>query len=165
MAPLAPAPPLIVAHRRLQELSRPVTFGALATLALVGLYLGLISLAQGWTHASEQIGGDAGFVVTIALGFGVQVGLFTYMRGLRMHGNSAGVATSTGTSSVAMLACCAHHVTDILPILGLSGAAIFLNAYRTPLLWLGVVMNLGGIAYLLYRLERHRKMLNQMRMG
>jgi hypothetical protein len=32
-------------------------------------------------------------------------------------------------------------------IFGLSGAAIFLNAYKTPLLWLGIVMNLFGIAY------------------
>ena len=165
MAQLAPSPVLFVPHHRLHELRRPLTLGSVAAIALVGLYLGLISLAQGWTHASEQIAGDAAFVVAIALGFGVQVGLFTYMRALRMQGHAAGVATSTGTSSVAMLACCAHHVTDVLPILGLSGAAIFLNAYRTPLLWLGVVMNLAGVAYLLYRLKRHRQMLNQMHVG
>jgi hypothetical protein len=52
------------------------------------------------------------------------------------------------------LACCAHHLADILPIVGLSGAAVFLNAYKAPLLWLGIVMNVIGIIYLLRQLRR-----------
>jgi len=52
-----------------------------------------------------------------------------------------------------MLACCAHHVSDVLPILGVSGAAVFLGAYKTPLLWVGLVMNLVGIAYLVWQLR------------
>jgi hypothetical protein len=57
-----------------------------------------------------------------------------------------------------MLACCAHHLADILPIVGLSGAAIFLNAYKTPLLWLGILMNLAGVAYLIYKIRQQRRM-------
>jgi hypothetical protein len=53
-----------------------------------------------------------------------------------------------------MLACCAHHLTDVLPLLGVSAAAVFLNAYKTPLLWLGVLMNLAGVAYLLREVLR-----------
>ena len=55
-----------------------------------------------------------------------------------------------------MLACCAHHLVDVLPIIGLSGAAIFLDAYKTPLLWLGIAMNLVGIAYLVRKLRRQQ---------
>ena len=51
-----------------------------------------------------------------------------------------------------MLACCAHHLSDVLPILGVSGAAVFLSAYQTPLLWLGLAMNLAGVAYLLWQI-------------
>src|SRR6266508_3934387 len=115
----------------------------LAAGALLGLYLGIITLAQGPDHAVEQFQTDVWFVVALAAGFGTQVGLFTYLRSLhaQMAAGGVGVATSTGTSTAAMLACCAHHLSDVLPILGLSGAAILLNAYRTPLLWLGIVMN------------------------
>ena len=141
---------------------RPFALGLLAALGLVLFYLGIITLAQGSSHAFEQLAADAWFVGAISTGFGTQMGLFTYMRALQLHGRATGVAASTGTSTVAMLACCAHHVTDVLPIIGLSGAAIFLNAYKTPLLWLGILMNLAGIAYLLYQLQRQRQMLQHM---
>jgi hypothetical protein len=70
---------------------------------------------------------------------------------------TGGVAASTSTSTAAMLACCAHHLADVLPIVGVSGAAIFLNAYKTPLLCLGIVTNLVGIIYLLYKVRRQRR--------
>jgi hypothetical protein len=66
------------------------------------------------------------------------------------------VAASTGTSRAATLACCAHHLTDILPVLGLSGAAVFLNLYKRPLLWLGIAMNLVGIGRMLWQRQHQR---------
>lgn len=140
------------------RLLRPVVFGALAALALIVFYLGIITLAQGWGHAIQQLGDDRWFVGAIVLGFGTQVGLFAYLRGMHDHAAAGGVAASTGTSTAAMLACCAHHLTDVLPIIGLSGAAVFLNAYKTPLLWVGIVMNLAGIIYLLRKIHQQRKM-------
>jgi copper chaperone CopZ len=140
---------------------RPIVFGVLATLGLVGFYLGTITLAQGWAHALQQLLDDRWFVGAIVLGFGTQMGLFTHLRGLHARASVGGVAASTGTSATAMLACCAHHLTEILPILGLSGAAVFLNAYKTPLLWLGIALNLGGIAYLSWQLRSQRRMACQ----
>lgn len=84
------------------------------------------------------------------------MGLLAYLRGLHARMSAGGVAASTGTSTAAMLACCAHHLTDVVPLLGISGAVIFLNAYKTPLLWLGILMNLAGVAYMLLRLRRFR---------
>src|SRR5262249_42444063 len=86
--------------------------------------------------------------------FGTQVGLFTYLRRLQAQAALGGLAASTGLSTTAMVACCAHHLADVFPVLGLSGAAILLNVYRSPLLWLGMVMNLVGVAYLLGRIAR-----------
>jgi hypothetical protein len=137
---------------------RPIVFGLLGALGLLGFYLGIITLAQGWGHALQQLGEDRWFVTTIVLGFGTQVGLFIYLKQLHTHAATRGVAASTGTSTAAMLACCAHHLADILPIIGLSGAAIFLNAYETPLLWLGILMNLGGIVYLARKIREQRRM-------
>lgn len=140
-----------------QRLLRPFLFGALAALALVVFYLGIVTLAQGWGHAVQQLGEDRWFVGAIVAGFGTQVGLFVYLRGMHSRAAAGGVAASTGTSTAAMLACCAHHLTDVLPIVGLSGAAVFLNAYKTPLLWVGIAMNLGGIIYLARKIHQQRK--------
>ena len=139
------------------RLLRPAAFGILAALALVAFYLGIVTLAQGWGHAIQQLADDLPFVGAIVAGFGTQVGLFTYLRGMHVHAAAGGVATSTGTSTAAMLACCAHHLVDVAPVIGLSGAAIFLNAYKTPLLWLGIVMNLVGILYLARKVRQARK--------
>ncbi len=49
----------------------------------------------------------------------------------------------------------------MLPIVGLGGAAVFLSAYKTPLLWLGVALNLGGLAYLLRQFRGQRRMACQ----
>ncbi len=146
-----------------RELLRPIIFGLLAALGLLTFYLGTITLAQGWGHAIEQLTIDRLFVGAIMAGFGTQVGLYTYLRGMHLHATAGGVAASTGTSTVAMLACCAHHLTEVFAIFGLSGAAIFLNAYKTPLLWLGVVMNLFGIAYLLWKIRQQRRVLHSHR--
>jgi len=135
---------------------KPIVFGLLAALGLLAFYLGIITLLQGWEHALGQLSLDRWFVGPIVTGFGSQIGLFTYMRGLHGRAVTGGVVAGTGTSTAAMLACCAHHLTDVLPILGLSGAVIFLNAYKTPLLGFGIVMNLAGVAYMLYQIRRQR---------
>lgn len=58
--------------------------------------------------------------------------------------------TSTAVSGMAMVACCAHHAVDLLPILGLSAAALFLSEYQEQLLIFGVVANLIGISMMLW---------------
>jgi hypothetical protein len=144
-----------------RALVRPVIFGLLAALGLLAFYLVTITLAQGWGHAIEQLYIDGWFVGAIMAGFGTQVGLYTFLRGMHLHATAGGVAASTGTSTVAMLACCAHHLTDVFAIFGLSGAAIFLNVYKMPLLWLGIVMNLFGIAYLLWKIRQQQRRVVQ----
>jgi copper chaperone CopZ len=136
----------------------PVLIGLVATAGLLVFYVGLITLAQDWTHAVEQLSLDRWFVGAIAAGFGTQAGLFAYLRTLHGTAAAGGVAASTGTSTAAMLACCAHHLTDVVPVLGLSGAAVFLNLYKTPLLWLGILMNLAGIVFMLSQVRRQRAM-------
>ena len=134
-----------------------VALGALGAAALIGLYLGLVTWAQGPEHALELLWGDRVFVGLISVGFGTQVGLFTYLRQLQraMARESVALAgAGTATSSVSMIACCAHHLADVLPIVGLSGLALFLVEFRTPLMLLGIATNLVGIAIMLRQLRR-----------
>jgi len=123
--------------------------------------LGLVTWAQDWEHARGLLWGDRYFVAAIAAGFGLQVGLFTYLRvvlGRRASRSAAGVTVAgTGTSTVAMVACCAHHVTDALPLLGLSGLTIFLSDYRLSLMALGLAINAAGVAFVFRLLLRERR--------
>jgi hypothetical protein len=69
------------------------------------------------------------------------------------------LGASGGTSATAMVACCIHHVTDVLPILGLSAAASFLTRYQRPFMLVGLIMNLIGIGVMLFVLYRERQKL------
>lgn len=138
---------------------RSILAGFAGAAALLGLYLGIISFAQGVEHAFEQLATDAAFVGLIAAGFGTQIALFMELRTVdRRHRASAAVtAVGTGTSAAAMLACCAHHLVDLLPILGLSAGAVFLNAYRMPLFVVGIGMNVVGIVVVARQLRQARR--------
>jgi hypothetical protein len=138
---------------------RSIVAGLVGAIALLGLYLAIISLAQGVPHAFEQLAADAPFVGLIAAGLGTQVALFVELRAVdRQHRAAAAVtAAGTGTSVAAMLACCAHHVADLLPLVGLSAAAVFLNQYKTPLLLVGLGMNLIGVAVIARQLRLARR--------
>lgn len=132
----------------------PLVFGLLGALGLTVLYLGSVTLVASWAHALELFREDAPFVVPTILGFGIQVGLFTYLKlGLHLangtHAAGALTGTAGGTSTLAMVACCAHHVTDVLPLVGLSGAAIFLAQYKVPFMVVGLLSNVVGIGVLL----------------
>jgi len=136
-----------------------IAFGLVGATALVGLYLGIVTWAQGSEHAFELLWDDRIFVGLISAGFGTQVGLFTYLRLLQraMARESVALAgAGTATSSVSMVACCAHHLADVLPIVGLSGLAVFLVEFRTPLMLLGIATNVVGIVVMLSQLRRIR---------
>lgn len=138
---------------------RSVVIGVAGAVTLLGVYLGIISLAQGVEHALAQLAADAPFVGLIAAGFGTQIALLAELRAVdhRLRAAAAVTAAGTGTSAAAMLACCAHHLVDLLPLVGLSAAAVFLNAYRTPLFLVGIVMNVIGIVVIARQLRRARR--------
>ena len=153
-----------VAVRRRVRVPAPI-WGLAGTMALLLLYVGIVGGAsRSLGHVLELLATDWPFVAALAAGFGTQVGLYTYLRHLTQATSTAAGATTgvgTGTSTVAMVACCAHHATALLPILGLSavaGTAGFLAEWRVPLMILGIAMNLIGIALnvrLVHRARRH----------
>jgi len=141
-------------------LRRAVTIGLLGSLVMSGVYLGVVSLAESPRHALDLFWQDRWLVLPIMLTFGVQVGLYAFARaGGRPAPHAAGASTAAGggLSTVAMVACCAHHVTDVLPIIGVSLAATFLTAWKTPLMGLGLAANFAGIAAMLWLIRRDRR--------
>jgi len=147
----------------------PIGAGLGGSLFLTGLYLGLVSWAESFQHAVEFMWEDRWIVLPIILGFGVQMALFVILKkrlfmpvdriGPSSVKNTVGVMTgaSGATSTIAMAACCAHHVTDVLPILGLTAAATFLAEYRTTFMLVGLGTTLVGIAVMLVILFKERR--------
>ncbi len=140
----------------------PLGAGVLGAIFLTGVYLGIVSLAESPQHARELFWQDKAFVIPIILGFGAQVGLYTLLKkGLYMplHVPAGGATTAAGggMSTMAMVACCAHHVADVLPLVGLTAAATFLANWKIPFMVVGLLTNLIGIAVMLREIFRARQ--------
>lgn len=141
----------------------PIGAGLGGSLFLTGLYLGLVSWAESFQHALDYLWRDRWIVAPLILGFGVQTALYIILKKrlfLPMaHTGPSGMMTSASgaTSTIAMAACCAHHVTDVLPILGLTAAASFLAAYRTAFMLAGLGTTLIGIVAMLVILYKERR--------
>jgi len=58
---------------------------------------------------------------------------------------------------MAMVACCAHRVADVLPFVGLTAAAAFLANWKIPFLIVGLISNLIGIAVMLRVIYQARR--------
>lgn len=134
--------------------------GFLGSIGLLLFYFVVMSFSSGsWSATVSQFKDLWYWMIILAAGFGTQIGLFVYLRncvknpqGLQHSGKVA--ATSTGTSAVSMVACCAHHLSEVLPIIGLSGAAVFLTRYQIPLIMLGIFMNIFGIVYMIHTIQK-----------
>lgn len=141
----------------------PIGAGLAGSVFLTGLYLGLVSWAESFKHAIEYLWQDRWIVLPIILGFGVQVALYVILKKrLFMPVTSVGptgmmTGASGATSTIAMAACCAHHVTDVLPILGLTAAATFLAEYRTTFMLIGLGTTLIGIIVMLNLIFKERR--------
>ena len=99
------------------------------------------------------------WMTPLVAGFALQVGLFGYSRTLARAGvspHASGVVASGGTSAVSMVACCAHHLTDVLPLVGLAGVTLFLSSYQSLFLLAGVLSNAVGVTFLLGEMQKHR---------
>src|SRR3990167_6795276 len=94
-----------------------------AALVLLGVYFGALTLVSGWNFTVEQFLAYRYFVLALAFGFGVQVGLFVHLKALVQGARNQGVvlATSGTASTAAMVSCCTHYLANIAPIIGAAG--------------------------------------------
>lgn len=127
--------------------------GVSASMALLVLYFGLLTALSGWEFTQQEFARYWPYIVALAGGFGLQVGLFLFLRGL-VHAGAGGkmVAVSGGTSGAAMVSCCSHYLVNLLPALGATGLVGLVGQYQVQLFWVGIAANLAGIAYVGHRL-------------
>jgi Cu+-exporting ATPase len=121
--------------------------------ALLGIYFVILAAVSGWKFTIGQFLDFWYFIVSLAAGFGIQIGLYSYLRNSVRTMDMSGkvVAVSGTTSTAAMISCCAHYLTNILPVLGAAGAVALVAQYQIELFWLGLACNLAGIIYMATR--------------
>ena len=131
----------------------PAVIGVLAAAILLSFYFGVLMLVSGWSFTLQQFDDYWPFIVALAIGFGIQVGLFVYLR-RAIHSAASGkiVAATGATSGAAMVSCCTHYLVNLLPALGATGLVSFVGQYQVELFWFGLAANLAGIAYIGRRL-------------
>jgi Cu+-exporting ATPase len=123
--------------------------GLTASAILLGFYFGALTLVSGWSFTVHQFGAYWPFLVALAIGFGIQVGLFSYLRRAVHAAGSAKVMVATGTTSgAAMVSCCTHYLVNLLPVLRATGLVSLVGQYQVELFWVGIASNLAGIGYI-----------------
>ena len=126
-------------------MQRSFLYGTLASVGLLALY-GIVMTALGGVNAAvSQFFALWYFMLPLAAGFGIQVGLYTKLKQAIRQKSHASLATSGTSAGVGMLACCAHHATDVLPFLGLSAATVWFARYQIPILMASLTINAVGI--------------------
>lgn len=122
----------------------------LASSLLLGVYFATLTLVSGWNFAQNQFSEFWYFIVSLAVGFGIQIGLYAYLRNLikGMRGESKVLSVTGTTSTAAMISCCTHYLANLLPIVGAVGIVAFVAQYQVELFWVGLLFNLGGIIYM-----------------
>lgn len=146
--------------------TKPILYGATAALALLAVYFALLTLVSGWDFTLDQFVQFWYFVVTLAVGFGVQIAMYLRLRHVTYHGDGSGkvVAISGGTSTAAMISCCTHYLANVLPVLGAIGFVALVAQYQTELFWVGLAFNAVGVVYVgrkLLQASRHMVQMEQ----
>ena len=135
---------------------RHIFIGAGAAFLLVLVYFGIMSLTGGIAAAISQARILWYWIVALVSGFGTQAALYSYLRqGIRSKGATASVATSGGVSTGSMVACCAHHFSDVLPLIGMAGLSIFLVRFQVVFIVAGILSNVVGITLMMESIQRH----------
>jgi len=123
---------------------------------LAGVFTAVVAGTAGWSHLADQVSADWWLLLPLLAGFATQVALMTELRRRHrmMRSAAASLGAGAGTSTVGMLACCAHHLADLAPLAGATGIATFLTGAQRPLMVGGVLVNALAIAVGARRLHR-----------
>jgi len=108
-------------------------------------------VSSDWSFVLEQFSLYWYFVIALAVGFGIQVGLYSY---LKVAASGRVLAVSGTTSTAAMVSCCTHYLVNLLPVLGAVGFITLVAQYQVELFWLGLVFNFAGIIYMVSQIRK-----------
>jgi hypothetical protein len=144
---------------------KPLIAGSMAFTGLLILYFTILVWANSPEHAVDQFFEMWYWILILSVGFGMQVGLYFHIKNQlheKMLESRAELVATGGASTASMVACCAHHIVDVLPIFGLSAAASFLFKYQLSFILIGVFSNMFGIISMLIIMQRNNLHLDRL---
>lgn len=103
---------------------------------------------QSFTAPLEFMSLNWYLVSPLVLAFGIQMGLFRAIRLKNKERGGVAITTSGGLSTGTMLACCAHNLVLLVPVLGLSALAATLAAYQTSIFLASIAVAYGAVYYM-----------------
>lgn len=141
------------------NIARSTLYGVFASAILLGVYFAVLTLVSGWGFAQSQFASYWYFIVSLVVGFGIQIALYQYIKSLVHSGQGMGkiVGVSGTTSTASMISCCAHYLVNLVPILGVTGLVTFVAQYQVKLFWVGLAFNIVGIIYMIYKITKVRR--------
>ena len=122
----------------------------LSTFGLLSInFLTVGVLSKSFDFALEQFL-DLGFLlIPLSLTFGAQVVLYSLIKGKSVMLVAGSGSVNTGT----MVACCAHHLSNLLPFIAFGGFASVLASSQKYLLVGALVLNVILVLYLFSKLK------------
>ncbi len=152
--------------QRIKNLIRnPFIFGMGIGILVVLFNISVASLAEGSLKSGYEVLVSNGvFTYLIPLAVSVQMGLFRYHRNLtaekKLCGSEKVGVAGSATSSLTMIACCLHHVSDLLPTVGfIVATSSFLIQYKNIIFIIGLSANAAGSAYIARAILKDRAIL------
>lgn len=135
-----------------------------AAVAMLAVFFLVVTFISGWAFTLSQFSAYWYFIVGLAVGFGIQMALYSYLKQAVAHDGApkAVVAISGTTSTVAMISCCTHYLANILPVLGITGFISIIGQYQIELFWVGIIFNIGGIVYIAQKIIEFNRHMKQM---
>lgn len=94
-------------------------------------------------------------LLLLILGFGVQIGLYTYLKHKSIVCSATSMA-SGGVSSISMILCCSHYALNIFPFISASFASS-LTRYTLQILLFGLLANAIGIYLMVKKMRSIKK--------
>lgn len=138
---------------------KPLVFGIATSIILLSIYFSILTFANSFEHFTQEFKRMWYLLIPLVTGFGIQVGLYTYTKGFVKIRNITGATTSiaaTGTvSTTSMVACCIHHISDVIPIIGISAASLFFTKYQAFFMIVGILSNIIGVTWMLKIIKEH----------
>jgi len=129
---------------------KPIIHGLVGAIAIAGIFYLVQAIGmQSFSGPFYFFKAKWYFITPLIVSFALQVGLWKAIKQIaQQHAGAGAVATSGGVSTGAMLACCMHNFATLLPVLGLSGAAVFFSAYQSQVFLISIAISIGGLIYM-----------------
>jgi hypothetical protein len=133
-------------------------YGGLASLMMLILYVGIMLIFNPLYYVIDDFISKFIWFSLLIIIFGVQIGLITFVRSVnnRRKMTKGQTALSGGISTTSMLACCIHHVTEFIPLIGISAFTIFLVEFQVFFLIVGILFGTLSIMNILIHIQKHK---------